>query len=97
MAISTTSSSSFGRLRQLPAFFPWLLLVGLTLFSCWLGEGHGPGEIATIAVLVVAFFKVIVVGAHFMELRAAPLAMRLIFNGWAVVICTALIALYLFA
>jgi hypothetical protein len=71
--------------------------MGLTVLSMWLGDGHGPGRIATVAVLVFAFFKVAIVGEYFMEIRHAPLPLRLIFHAWSVVACTALIVLYLTA
>ncbi|MCV7410666.1 cytochrome C oxidase subunit IV family protein [Mycobacterium florentinum] len=83
------------RLVRLPAFLPWALLVVLTGVSWWLGDGHGPARFATVAVLLVAFFKVGTVGAHFMELRKAPLALELIFNAWCVLVCAVLIVLYL--
>jgi len=79
----------------LPGFVAWAVLVGLTAVSWWLGDGHGPARFATIAVLLVAFFKVGVVGAHFMELRHAPLVLRMIFNAWCALVCTVLIVLYL--
>jgi len=93
--MTTGNAAALARLVRLPAFVPWAVLVGLTVFSWWLGDGHGPVEFAAVAVLIVAFFKVSVVGAHFMELRHAPLALRLIFNAWCAVVCVALIVLYL--
>lgn len=93
--MTAPSTATLTRLVRLPAFAPWAVLVGLTVFSWWLGDGHGPAQFATVAVLVVAFFKVGVVGAHFMELHHAPLALRLIFNGWCGVVCAVLIVLYL--
>jgi hypothetical protein len=45
-------------------------------------------------VLGVAFLKVGLVGHYFMELRYAPLSLRLVFTGWAVVVCSALIVMY---
>jgi hypothetical protein len=93
---ASPGSNALTRVTRLPAFLPWLLLMALTLVSWWLGDGHGPGKAAAVAVLVVAFFKVSVVGAHFMELRWAPLPLRLIFYGWAILICSVLIVIYLF-
>lgn len=83
------------RLMRLPAFAPWAVLVGLTGISWWLGDGHGPAQFAAVAVLIVAFLKVAVVGAHFMELRKAPLILELIFNAWCALVCAVLIVLYL--
>ena len=93
---SSSAPNALARVTRLPALLPWLLLMGLTLFSWWLGDGHGPGWLATVAVLVFAFFKVGVVGANFMELRHAPPPLRLIFNTWTVLVCSVLIIIYLF-
>ena len=72
----------------------WLLLVVATLFS-WesahVGRDH---RLATGAVLVIAFIKVRFVGLEFMELRVAPLPLRLIFEAWVVLACAALLILY---
>jgi heme/copper-type cytochrome/quinol oxidase subunit 4 len=93
--VTANNAGALTRLTRLPAFVPWAVLVGLTAVSWWLGDGHGPARFAAIAVLLVAFFKVAVVGAHFMELRHAPLTLRWVFNGWCALVCTVLIALYL--
>jgi Prokaryotic Cytochrome C oxidase subunit IV len=93
--MTAPSTTPLALLVRLPAFVPWAVLVGLTVFSWWLGDGHGPAEFATVAVLIVAFFKVGIVGAHFMELRHAPLVLRLIFNSWCALVCTILVVLYL--
>lgn len=66
----------------------WALLVVATIVSGTVG-GHG------VVVLVVAFVKVRLVGLYFMELRSAPVPLRLLFEGWVVVTCSVLIGLYL--
>jgi hypothetical protein len=72
----------------------WLLLILATLFS-WesahVGHDH---RLSSSIVLVVAFIKVRFVGLEFMELRAAPLPLRLIFEAWVVLACAALLILY---
>jgi hypothetical protein len=72
----------------------WLLLVLATLFS-WesahVGQDH---RLATSIVLVVAFIKARFVGLEFMELRAALLPLRLIFEAWVILACAALLILY---
>lgn len=88
------NAAALTRVIRLPAFAPWAVLVGLTAVSWWLADGHGPPRFATVAVLLVAFFKVAVVGKHFMELRHAPLPLRTIFNVWCALVCAVLIALY---
>lgn len=72
----------------------WLLLVVATLFSWGSAQrGADPG-LATSAVLIIAFAKVRYIGLEFMELRTAPLALRLGFEAWLLVVCAALLALY---
>jgi hypothetical protein len=72
----------------------WAVLMVATLISWWLGGGHGAEAVAAVGVLGVAFLKVGLVGHYFMELRYAPLSLRLVFTGWAVVVCSALIVMY---
>jgi len=74
----------------------WLGLVCVTGVSWWLGTDHSAAhKLATIVVLGVAFTKVRFVGMYFMELRGAPLPLKLIFQGWCVVVCTTLLIMYL--
>ena len=65
----------------------WALLVAATLLSFSAGGGA--------VVLGVAFVKVRLVGLHFMDRRAAPVPLRLVFEGWVVVTASVLIGLYL--
>ena len=95
MATPLTKRSAATRVVHFPGFLPWLLLMALTLFSWSLGAGHGVGTLVTISALILAFFKVSVVGRYFMELRFAPRALTLIFQGWAVFVCAVLIGIYL--
>jgi len=63
----------------------WLVLVGLTAASFWVGTGHPPGASAkssAAAVVGAAFVKAHLVGRHFMEVRAAPRPLRLVFGAW---------------
>jgi hypothetical protein len=78
----------------------WSLLIVATLLSWWLGTDHGLGSAgdhtpATLAILLVAFVKVRCVGLYFMELRDAPLALRVLFEAYVVVVCGAVLGLYL--
>ncbi|HLS98313.1 MAG: cytochrome C oxidase subunit IV family protein [Porticoccaceae bacterium] len=77
----------------------WLLLVALTTMSWELGDGQAASALApTLAaplLMLVAFFKVRLVGLHFMELRTAPLPLRLLFEAWVVVACGAILVIYL--
>jgi hypothetical protein len=77
----------------------WLLLVGATALSWEFGHGVGFDNvhIASAFVIAVAFIKVRIVFFEFMELRDAPLGMRIAANVWTVVVCAVLIVLYLAA
>lgn len=74
----------------------WFLLVAATAFSWEMGHGAGFDDLryASIAIIVVAFIKVRFVILEFMEIRTAPLFMRIIGATWCVVICTILVTLY---
>ena len=77
--------------------YVWLALIIATALSWEFGHGMGFGEkhhYGTLAVLVITFIKVRFVYLDFMELRLAPRALRLLFDAWAVLICTILIFLY---
>ncbi len=71
-------------------------MIVLTLISWRVGEEHSlDGRVATVIVLVVAFFKVRLVGRHFMELRAAPRGLALLFDGYCLVVCVTLVVMYM--
>lgn len=75
----------------------WLLLLGATLLSWEMGHGIGLEEVkhASIAIIVVSFVKVRFVMYEFMELREAPISMRLLTDGWILATTMVLIVLYL--
>ena len=75
----------------------WLGLVLATLFS-WetrgdLAHASDARNLGTL-VLVIAFVKARYIILEFMELRRAPLVMRLFAEVWAVLVCAAVIAFY---
>ena len=79
--------------------YVWLLLVTATFVSWWLGTDHGfdSHKAATLAVMTVAFIKVRFVGLYFMELRDAPLPLRLVFETYVVVVLGVVAGFYLLA
>jgi hypothetical protein len=85
-----------------PAVLVWLALV-LATFISWVivvehGFAHGTGpNLGIAAVLAIAFLKTQFVGGFFMELRTAPLPLRLAFSGWVVGVGAIVIAMYLLA
>ena len=75
----------------------WVGLIVATGLSYQFGHGLGFGEqyqYATAAILIISFVKIRFVFLDFMELRTAPLPLRLAFEVWAVSICLILIGLY---
>ncbi|WP_224393191.1 cytochrome C oxidase subunit IV family protein [Pseudonocardia sp. ICBG1293] len=68
----------------------WAVLVAVTTVSWVLGTGPVSGTAASVVVLVLALFKVRLVGLYFMELRDAPVVLRLLFEGYCVAACTVL-------
>jgi len=75
----------------------WLLLLAATLLSWELGHGFALSspQLIRAAVISVAFIKVRYVILDFMEIRNAPLAMRLVAELWVLLVAATLIALYL--
>nr|WP_084027759.1 cytochrome C oxidase subunit IV family protein [Mycobacterium avium] len=79
----------------------WLILVALTVVSWMLGTQHGLGGAnhvpASLVIVLVAVFKVRLVGLYFMELRDAPWALRGIFEAYCAALLLLLSMMYLFA
>ena len=73
----------------------WLALVAATLISWSFGHGRGIDvHAAGIAVIIIAFVKIRYVILDFMELRTAPLGMRVAAEAWCIVACSTLVLLY---
>lgn len=79
----------------------WLALCALTIVSWVLGTSHGFGHDqhvpASVVILVVAVFKVRLVGLYFMELKAAPIALRGLFEGYCLALLGLLTTMFLVA
>jgi len=73
----------------------WLILVGATLISYTsaLEVAGSDRRLAGSAVLLIAFFKVRLIGFRFMELHDAVLPLRLLFETWVLVIASILLAI----
>ena len=81
---------------RLAATSVWLLLMAATIVTTWVLTKDGVSvRVATVAIVLIAAIKVRLVLLHFMELRHAPLPLRLVFEGWVAAVSGALIALYL--
>ena len=79
----------------------WAVLVTLTTVSWLLGRDQGFGmdghKIASVVILVVALFKVRLVGLYFMELRDAPIPLRAVLEVYCAVVCGLTVGLFLAA
>ena len=73
----------------------WLILVAATCASWALGADHGTGSLVAVAVLAIAAVKVRLVGLDFMELRHAPIPLRVAFEVYCVALWALLSGLYL--
>ena len=86
---------------QRTIFVVWVLLVIATCATWVLGinETGTPGDVhpANALLLVIAMAKVRFVGAYFMELREAPIPLRVLFEIWAWGTAVVLCAMYLLA
>jgi len=75
----------------------WLGLVLATGLSWQFGHGFGFGDnvhYATTAVIAISFVKVRYIMLDFMEVRTAPLGLRVALETWVVIVCAVLVFLY---
>lgn len=74
----------------------WLLLVGATAaaYLTQLEAAHGYPRAAGSVILLLAFAKVWLIGMRYMELKYAPLALRLVYQGWVIAMGGTLIILF---
>ncbi|MBE3200316.1 MULTISPECIES: cytochrome C oxidase subunit IV family protein [Parafrankia] len=62
-----------------------VVLVLVTGLSVWLAEDlAGDGVPGSALVMTIVAFKLRLVGLYFMELRHAPLTLKLLFHAWVV-------------
>jgi hypothetical protein len=73
----------------------WLILIAATVVSWAVGAEHGTGSMVAIVVLAIAAIKVRLVGLDFMELRHAPIPLRLLFEVYCFAVWAVLSGLYL--
>jgi hypothetical protein len=80
-------------------FLVWILLIAVTLLSSMIGGAHGfvstgHGAEATFVVLAIAFAKVWLVMANFMDVRGAPRALKLVCLAWLLIVLAMLLSVY---
>jgi Prokaryotic Cytochrome C oxidase subunit IV len=76
----------------------WVLLLALTFGSFLVGVEQGAGFASVGAAIIVgiAMLKVRLIGLHFMDVRAAPHALRALFEGYVLAVFVVLVALDIF-
>jgi hypothetical protein len=78
-------------------WFWWAILVAATLVSVEMrASSTSTAKAAAIAVLIIAFSKTWIVILHFMDVRRAPLALKIALGGWVLAVCAVLIGLCAF-
>lgn len=71
----------------------WLAMCALTLAAFGTGGAHLPARLPVIAVVVTALIKVRFVILDFMEVRTAPIALRLALEGWLILLGAVLLTM----
>lgn len=73
----------------------WAVLMGLTFASFIVGveQGAGVASAAAVVIIGIAVFKVRLIGMHFMDVRTAPRALRLVFGGYVLAVFATLVTL----
>ena len=76
----------------------WVLLLALTFGSFLVGVEQGArfASLGAVIIVGIAMFKVRLIGLHFMDVRAAPLALRALFEGYVLAVFVVLVALDIF-
>ena len=75
----------------------WLLLLGVTAITFWIGEGGFVGHSAMLPVLLLfglTFVKGLVVILEFLELRHAPALWRWLVIGWLTLVLCLILQAY---
>lgn len=82
-------------LRQ-PVSIVWAALMLATCASTWLlSKNSVTPEVATVAIVLVAAVKVRLVIGYFMEVRRAPLSLRLVCDVWLLAVTALIVTVYL--
>lgn len=74
----------------------WLVLVAATALTSVLGlEERGSAKAVAVVLIGIGVVKLRLVAMHFMEVRRAPLPLRLLVEGYAAVVFCSLVGIYL--
>ena len=83
-------------LLRKPVTIVWAALMLATCASTWLlSKNSVTPEVATVAIVLIAAVKVRLKIRYFMEVRLAPLALRLVCDGWLLAVTGLIVTVYL--
>ena len=83
-------------LLRKPVSIVWAALMLATCASTWLlSKNSVTPEVATVAIVLIAAVKVRLKIRYFMEVRLAPLALRLVCDGWLLAVTGLIVTVYL--
>ncbi len=97
--MTTTTSRSVAHSGRTTTYV-WAILSAITIVSWFLAPAHEHGVVVastpiTIAVLLLALVKTRLIIQHFMEVRTAPVWLKLATDAWLVVLFGGILAIYL--
>ena len=84
-------------LLRLPMTRAWCALVIATLVVFALIENDAPARIATVAIVLIAGFKVRLVFLYFMELASGAMPWRMVAEVWVLTVTALILGAYLLA
>ena len=82
-------------LWHLPITRAWLVLVAATLLVFALTENDAPARIATIAIMLIATFKIRLVFLYFMELAGGAKPWRMFAEVWMLGVTGIVVGVYM--
>jgi len=83
-------------LLRKPVSIVWAALMLATCATTWLlSKNSVTPEVATVAIMLIAAFKVRLVMRHFMKVRRAPRALRFVCDGWLLAVTALIVTVYL--
>jgi hypothetical protein len=93
----TTTTPERGRTTT----YVWLLLSAITIASLFLAPAHEhgvaqPSVVITVAVLLLAAIKARLIIQYFMEVRTAPVWLRISTDVWLVALFGGVLGIYLY-
>jgi heme/copper-type cytochrome/quinol oxidase subunit 4 len=80
-----------------PAVAVWAVLIVATCASTWwLSKDAFSPMVGTVAIIVVAALKIRFVVLYFMEVRTAPISLRVVTEVWLLAVTGLILGMYLF-